>query len=193
MVNKYYKSSFVEFLCSNNKTWSNEEQRWCPQNTKNLKIKMISIHLIMTWTILDIISSSMNSRVKHGQHRRIKFLKLISKFISNSFLLHREPTTVSVIFMEGFSNVSRMWKRPLNWSCVDCLCRCVFHSHDIMNEREMCTICYITTSEPFITKIRAPWITDCLWKLSLFRILKLHSWIKLYFDIYIPKRKFVFN
>ena len=47
MVNEYYKSSFVEFLCSNNKTWSNEEQRWCPQNTKNLKIKMISIHLIM--------------------------------------------------------------------------------------------------------------------------------------------------
>ena len=34
MVKKYYKSSFVEFLCSNNKTLSSEEQRWCPQNTK---------------------------------------------------------------------------------------------------------------------------------------------------------------
>ena len=168
-----YKSSLVEFLWSNNKHGCNEEQRWCPQNTKNLKIKMISIHLIMTWTILDIISSSMNSRVTHGQHRCIKFLKLISKFISNSFLLHREPTTVSVIFIGGFSNVSRMWKRPLNWSCVDCLSLCISFSW-YYERREMCTICYITTSEPFITKIRAPWITDCLWKLSLFRI---HSWI----------------
>ena len=51
---------------------------------------------------------SLNSRMTHGQHRCIKFLKLISKFISNSFLLHREPTTVSVIFIGGFSNVSRM-------------------------------------------------------------------------------------
>ena len=112
---------------------------------------------------------------EHGQHRRIKFLKLISKFISNSFLLHREPTTASVIFIGGFSNVSRMWKRPLNWSCVDCLSLCISFSW-YYERREMCTICYITTSEPFITKIRAPWITDCLWKLSLFRILSIHSW-----------------
>ena len=90
-------------------------------------------------------------------------------------MLHREPTTVSVIFIGGFSNVSRMWKRPLNWSCVDCLSLCISFSW-YYERREMCTICYITTSEPFITKIRAPWITDCLWKLSLFRILSIHSW-----------------
>ena len=119
----------------------------------------------------------------HGQHRRIKFLKLISKFISNSFLLHREPTTVSVIFIGGFSNVSRMWKRPLNWSCVDCLSLCISFSW-YYERREMCTICYITTSEPFITKIRAPWITDCLWKLSLFRILLIHPWITALFWVW---------
>ena len=126
--------------------------------------------------MLDIIRLSMNSRMTHGQHRCIKFLKLMSKFISNCFVLHREPTTVSVIFIVGFSNVSRMWKRPLNWSCVDCLSLCISFSW-YYERREMCTICYITTSEPFITKIRAPWITDCLWKLSLFRILSIHSWI----------------
>ena len=85
---------------------------------------------------------SLNSRMTHGQHRCIKFLKLISKFISNSFVLHREPTTVSVMFIGGFSNVSRMWKRPLNWSCVDCLSLCISFSWYYERKRNVHNMLY---------------------------------------------------
>ena len=92
--------------------------------------------------MLDIIRLSMNSRMTHGQHRCIKFLKLMSKFISNCFVLHREPTTVSVIFIGGFSNVSRMWKRPLNWSCVDCLSLCISFSWYYERKRNVHNMLY---------------------------------------------------